>query len=93
MVRTTHCLRSIHILDLEANSGVSQQLHLPLNAEGKLPGSFNGLLCIYFESENTLVLWNPLIKEHLSVQDPSLWELDLEFVGFGYDGSSDDFKL
>lgn len=94
MVRSTRCFRGIHILDLEANSGVQQQLCLALNAQGKLVGSSNGLLCINFERKVT-VLWNPLIKEQryvqVSVREPNSHQEQL--IGFGYDASSDDFKI
>ncbi|GKV30076.1 hypothetical protein SLEP1_g38936 [Rubroshorea leprosula] len=60
-------------------------------------GHCDGLLCLHFGSVETrrssIVVWNPLTREEKRIQVPeSCWSKFEEF-GFGYDSSSDDYKV
>ncbi|KAF3456255.1 hypothetical protein FNV43_RR00905 [Rhamnella rubrinervis] len=76
-----------------------QRTRLHLDAPGDVAGSSNGLLLIDFErKKERFVLWNPLIKEHKTLPDlpPSRKMLNffyVEWIGFGHDGCSDDYKI
>nr|XP_015888231.2 F-box protein CPR1-like [Ziziphus jujuba var. spinosa] len=90
------------ILDHEASSfskteSKVKQLPFPLKRPGGMvSGSFKGLLCIRFWKPYTdaaFILWNP--EEYNSITIPYGWKkiVEEDFVGFGYDNYSDDYKI
>ncbi|KAM7462423.1 hypothetical protein LguiA_030544 [Lonicera macranthoides] len=60
-------------------------------------GSCNGLVCVGVLRNQEfieLILWNPTTGEHKTLPDVQFSEHDrIQTVGFGYDSSTDDYKL
>ncbi|XP_059630159.1 F-box/kelch-repeat protein At3g06240-like [Cornus florida] len=57
-------------------------------------GSCNGLVCIWFSFRRSYVIFNPSTRESNQIPDCDLLRFeDYRRCGFGYDSSSDDYKL
>ena len=73
--------------------GLQQSMKLDLL---HLVGSSNGLLCLATTVFNNVrglcVLWNPSIQKAISLPEPNLG-LSHHSVGFGYEPTTDDYKL
>ncbi|XVE81979.1 hypothetical protein DITRI_Ditri15bG0110100 [Diplodiscus trichospermus] len=75
----------------------------------RIMGSCHGLVAVALESDNGFFIWNPLTRDYKELPDPCfpspmeinksldngfvLWSEDTNFNGFGYDSSTDDYKL
>ncbi|KAL0367352.1 UNVERIFIED_CONTAM: F-box/kelch-repeat protein [Sesamum radiatum] len=57
----------------------------------RIVGSCNGLVCVAVYP-NTVVLWNPATRKSRKLPVSDRYLSDLEY-GFGYDASSDDYKV
>jgi F-box interacting protein len=88
--------------DFFANPSDRIELHEPSNYGYYilgLVGSSNGLLCLanmaFTKEGRFCVLWNPSIQKVILLPKPNLGFHDWfdQFVGFGYDPMTDDFKL
>ncbi|XP_043693194.1 F-box protein CPR1-like [Telopea speciosissima] len=92
---------NLYSVDLDAwEQQAAVKLHLPLkspNYKAKIVGSCNGLLCISY-SDDDIFLWNPSTRRHQKLPiTPIEFPFDnrLRYIvyGFGYDSTSDDYKL
>ncbi|XP_059456610.1 F-box/kelch-repeat protein At3g06240-like [Corylus avellana] len=65
--------------------------------ENGIVGSSNGLLCLNICYNDGYVFWNPSIRKAIYLPDPSIRFSShgqfLHSLGFGYDPTTDDFKL
>ncbi|KAM5580280.1 F-box/kelch-repeat protein [Rosa sericea] len=62
----------------------------------EIVGACNGLICLLLEGEltsTTILLWNPCTRDFQVLPQPPLIHRDLQLFGFGYDSSSDDYKV
>ncbi|XP_017974588.1 PREDICTED: F-box/kelch-repeat protein At3g23880 [Theobroma cacao] len=90
ILSSTYFLQS---MSYEAEEKPSYRIDFPLDLKYciELLGSCNGLLCLGMPRE-TLILWNPSIKEFKKL--PLSCPLDMrDTFGFGYDHSTDDYKI
>ncbi|KAM5580275.1 hypothetical protein ABKV19_009830 [Rosa sericea] len=56
-------------------------------------GYCNGFICLLIDSDSLVfMLWNPCTRESKVLPEPPS-ELYLKFYGFGYDSTTDDYKL
>jgi F-box interacting protein len=71
--------------------------HKSINQSFSIVGSANGLLCLNISYKDGYVFWNPSIRKAISLPDPSIRFSShgqfLHSLGFGYDPTTDDFKL
>ncbi|CAL0328782.1 unnamed protein product [Lupinus luteus] len=66
----------------------------PLSSLFRFIQSLNGVVCLFqkwFLPQQAIVLWNPSIRRHLTLQIPS--NQDIKALGFGFDSKNNDFKL
>ncbi|XVE81977.1 hypothetical protein DITRI_Ditri15bG0109900 [Diplodiscus trichospermus] len=75
----------------------------------RILGSCHGLVAVALESNNGFFIWNPLTGDYKELPDPCFpspmeinkfldngfvpWSEETNFNGFGYDSSTDDYKL
>ncbi|XP_062027477.1 F-box/kelch-repeat protein At3g23880-like [Rosa rugosa] len=56
-------------------------------------GSCNGLICLLLDwNTSVIMLWNPCTRESKVLPQPSIKNLP-KFYGFGYDSTTDDYKV
>jgi F-box interacting protein len=71
--------------------------HKSINQSFTIVGSSNGLLCLNILYNDGYVFWNPSIRKAISLPDPSIRFSShgpfLHSLGFGYDPTTDDYKL
>lgn len=74
--------------------------HHPIHESGSLieiVGSCNGLILLYFEPISSyapcLILWNPSTRQVRNIPPPRLGTYRGFDYGFGYDDSTDDYKI
>ena len=73
----------------EVNINVGDDSRL-LNDATVVLGHCHGLFCLYFEN-NTFGLWNPSLRELRTIHPP--YRYNWYEMGFGYDHSSQDYKI
>ncbi|KAJ6325279.1 hypothetical protein OIU76_012376 [Salix suchowensis] len=92
-------LYSLH-LDNESLDRSLQFQNLPFRSEAgcfDIIGSCNGVVCLsdidHQGRTKSLILWNPTIRKHLNLPLPKLCGPHSATWGFGFDLSSDDYKV
>ncbi|GJZ01070.1 putative F-box domain-containing protein, partial [Tanacetum coccineum] len=56
--------------------------------------SSNGLVCIYTGCENRIIVTNPFTREFRELAQPPVdFQGHAQCTGFGYDSSTDDYKV
>lgn len=63
------------------------------NTSLKFLGSCNGLVCLEMEEQDGIVLWNPSTRETKLFSKPPPIGNESQFYGFGYDPSTEDYKV
>ncbi|XP_021290687.1 F-box/kelch-repeat protein At3g23880-like [Herrania umbratica] len=92
ILSSTYFLQS---MSYEAGEKPSYRIDFPLDPKYgiELLGSCNGLLCLGMPRE-TLILWNPSIKEFKKLPLSCPLDKDVrDTFGFGYDHSTNDYKI
>ncbi|PRQ52368.1 putative F-box domain, galactose oxidase/kelch, beta-propeller, F-box associated interaction [Rosa chinensis] len=60
----------------------------------RIIGACNGLICLLLDCEtSTIMLWNPCTRDSQVLPQPPIIHRDLRFFGFGYDSTTDDYKV
>lgn len=92
---------SFYSVDCEETHDVAvQEKKIPLKSPNsiRILCSCNGLVCVGVLRDQIflveLILWNPTTGDYKTLPDVQLSDHDrIETVGFGYDSSTDDYKL
>lgn len=61
-------------------------------ARKRIVGSCNGLVCVEIEGTG-VVLWNPCTRDFKVLPNPPTKFHSFDFYGFGYDSTTDDYKV
>ncbi|XP_050383097.1 F-box/kelch-repeat protein At3g23880-like [Argentina anserina] len=73
------------------------EINIPLGEDGyvEMVGTCNGLICLLFDRWETqsILIWNPCTRDILVLPQPPRIHDGIYIFGFGYDSSTDDYKV
>ncbi|KAB1224760.1 hypothetical protein CJ030_MR1G028610 [Morella rubra] len=75
-----------------------RELNFPFKQPGRrirIVGSCDGLVCVSLFPNIGFCIWNPCTGDHMRLPDPGISSPSCKIYmhGFGYDSSTDDYKL
>ncbi|XP_050211316.1 F-box/kelch-repeat protein At3g06240-like [Mercurialis annua] len=59
----------------------------------RIVGSCNGLVCLFDEIKDSLILWNPAIGEFITPSLRKICTVSYDILGFGFDRKNNDYKV